>query len=234
MDQITPTPYSSPSTIFSFISNTARQENNSLPNILLGLSGSVASVKAPLLYNSLSKLGNVIVVETKNASFFSQSEQKFPQNTILCNDSVEWDSWTYFQKSQNTRFGKVLHIELRKWADILVIAPCSANLLSAASTGRASNLLESLIRCWDLRSRTTDGQLLKPFLLAPAMNTLMWDHPATEIAINTLKKWGVTLVPPVSKTLACGDIGTGAMASVDEIYLQTYSKISLISHSSKT
>lgn len=97
----------------------------------------------------------------------------------------------------------VVHIELRKWADIFLVAPLSANSLAKMAQGMCDNLLTSVVRAWDFA---------KPLLLAPAMNTFMWDSPFTAQQLQVLRSLGAQVVPPVSKALACGDVGTGAMA----------------------
>lgn len=74
--------------------------------------------------------------------------------------------------------------------------------------GICDNLLTSTIRAWDLS---------KPLLFCPAMNTRMWEHPLTAKQISVLKEWGYIEIPPISKTLMCGDTGIGAMAEVDTI-----------------
>jgi phosphopantothenoylcysteine decarboxylase len=117
-------------------------------------------------------------------------------------DEKEWSTW-------NKRADPVLHIELRKWADVMVVAPLSANSLAKLATGLCDNLLTCVARAWDMKS--------KPLLVAPAMNTQMWNHPLTAHHLDTLQSWDYTVIQPVSKTLMCGDTGMGAMASVDAI-----------------
>lgn len=102
----------------------------------------------------------------------------------------------------------VLHIEMRRWADILVVAPASANLLSKAAYGIADNFVLSVMRAWDFR---------KPCALCPAMNTAMWLHPTTKESITRLTSWGWEVLGPVEKVLACNERGNGAMVSVQEI-----------------
>jgi hypothetical protein len=102
----------------------------------------------------------------------------------------------------------VLHIEMRRWADILVVAPASANLLSKAAYGIADNFVLSVMRAWDFR---------KPCVLCPAMNTAMWTHPSTKDSIDRMESWGWEVLGPVEKLLACNEKGNGAMISVQEI-----------------
>lgn len=74
--------------------------------------------------------------------------------------------------------------------------------------GICDNLLTCVVRAWDVK---------KPLLFCPAMNTYMWEHPATSTQISTLKSWGYQEIPCISKTLVCGDTGLGAMAEVSTI-----------------
>ena len=75
-----------------------------------------------------------------------------------------------------------------------MIAPLSANTLAKLANGLADNLLTSVTRAWDFKK-------MKPILIAPAMNTMMWEHPVTNQHLETLSNWGYTIVPPISKTL---------------------------------
>ncbi len=93
----------------------------------------------------------------------------------------------------------------RNWASALVIAPLDANTLAKIANGICDNLATCIARAWPV------GQ--KPMFIAPAMNTAMWEHPITETHLSTLRSWGVKVINPVVKTLACGDKGVGAMAS---------------------
>lgn len=99
--------------------------------------------------------------------------------------------------------------ELVQWADVLLVAPLSANSLAKLSMGLCDSLVTSVARAWPLHER--------PMLLAPAMNTKMWDHPVTKGQLAVLEGMGARVIPPVSKLLACGDVGNGAMASVGDI-----------------
>ncbi|CAE7359624.1 HAL3 [Symbiodinium sp. KB8] len=120
-------------------------------------------------------------------------------------DSNEWQYYGQVGKDP------VLHIELRKWADLLLIAPCSANTLAKLAGGLADNLLTCIARAWEV------GQ--KPMLIAPAMNTAMWEHPLTSrhLAVVTDILCGVVVPPQPAKRLACGDSGAGALATIPAI-----------------
>ncbi|XP_017478644.1 PREDICTED: phosphopantothenoylcysteine decarboxylase [Rhagoletis zephyria] len=174
-------------------------------NILIGVTGSVATIKLPLLIEKIKEFEqdyaiNIKIVPTQHARHFFESTL-LPANVKVLIDAAEWSMW-------QRRGDPVLHIELGKWADVLLIAPLSANTLAKISTGICDNLLTCVVRAWDLH---------KPLLFCPAMNTRMYDHPLTYEQIGKLKSWGYIEVPCISKTLMCGDTGVGAMAEVSTI-----------------
>ncbi|KAK6638078.1 hypothetical protein RUM44_008503 [Polyplax serrata] len=175
--------------------------STSQKNILIGCTGSVASLKIPEIVNKLLKHGNfcVKVVATERAKHFFKRED-IPETELL-SDIDEWTAW-------NCRGDPVVHIELVKWADLFVIAPLDANTLGKLSSGLCDNLLTCVARAWNIG---------KPLLFCPAMNTKMYEHPITRTQIATLKSWGYVEIPVVSKVLVCGDKGAGAMAEVDTI-----------------
>jgi len=147
------------------------------------------------------------------------------------------DEWKLWNKMEDP----VLHILLREWADIAVIAPLSAHSLAKLSNGLCDDTLSCVIRAWDFGQ--TPGRGSKPLLVAPAMNTSMWDHPLTKVQLDTIqsfffvdddddaddnhnhteKEYGVSkeckfsVAEPQVKVLACGDTGRGAMCGVDDI-----------------
>lgn len=174
-------------------------------NILIGVTGSVATIKLGKLCESLlATFGNTrinieVVATTHSKHFFKLSE--LPIKVKVHYDQEEWDTW-------KDRGDPVLHIELGKWANLFLIAPLDANTLAKISTGICDNLLTSAVRAWDINS---------PLIFCPAMNTKMYNHPITKTQIEHLKGWGYKCVPVVEKTLVCGDTGVGAMAEVDTI-----------------
>ena len=134
-------------------------------------------------------------------------------------DEDEWEKpWV--------RGSAILHIELRRWADILVIAPLSANTMAKMTAGLADNLLLSVIRAWDTTGEIEANKAAKRIVVAAAMNTAMWRHPITRKQIRILEEdWGVggqgagwvEVLKPMEKALACGDVGDGAMKEWTEI-----------------
>jgi len=171
-------------------------------NILLGVTGSVAATLTPRLVEGLRKRGDVQVVASRSSLYFWKIAD------VPIRVWTEADEW---QNASYTRGQSIPHIDLREWADVLVIAPLSADTLAKLAHGRADNLLTCVVRAWDLQ---------KPIVLAPAMNTLMWEHPATEEHLATLRRWHgdrLRIVQPIAKRLACGDEGIGAMALIPDI-----------------
>ncbi|KAK3570741.1 hypothetical protein QTP86_025382, partial [Hemibagrus guttatus] len=141
---------------------------------------------------------DVRVVTTDHAThFYNVGEVPVPVYT----DKDEWEMY-------KTRSDPVLHIELRRWAHLLVIAPLDANTLGKIASGICDNLLTCIVRAWDMS---------RPLLFCPAMNTAMWQHPITAQQVATLKSFGYVEIPCISKKLVCGDEGKGAMAEVSAI-----------------
>jgi len=199
-----------------------------MANILLGVTGSVAAIKTPELFAQMKQAGNDVKVVTTHAAlyFFDPAAIAGP----VYRDEDEWPGRAEGRHYQ--RDDPVLHIELRRWANLLLIAPLDANTLAKLANGLADNCLTCIWRAWDPA---------RPVVLAPAMNTFMWENPLTvrhlrQVAIDAgagepprqldleeLVGWmnqhcpRLRVVPPVSKRLACGDVGAGAMAELDQI-----------------
>ncbi|KAL9030904.1 MAG: hypothetical protein Q9196_001012 [Gyalolechia fulgens] len=201
-------------------------------HLLLAASGSVATIKLPKIAEAFSDHQNlsIRIILTKAADRFlaGQSDEQ-PTNEYLRTipnvdgvflDNDEWaEPWT--------RGAGILHIELRRWADLLVVAPLSANSLAKMTTGIADNLLLSVIRAWDTSGVTNaTSKSVKRILVAPAMNVAMWLHPITKKQLKILEEdwkidgspqgW-VEILQPVEKTLVCGDSGHGAMKEWSDI-----------------
>src|SRR5262245_41165560 len=173
-----------------------------MANILLGVTGSVAAIYTPELVGDLRKAGHAVKVVATRSSMYFFDAARVPD---LIRDKDEWPGDRY------TRGDPVLHIELRRWADLLLVAPLDANTLAKFALGLTDNCLTCVYRAWD-RSN--------PIILAPAMNTLMWEHPATGRHLAQVKEdmgSRLLVVAPQVKKLACDDVGIGAMAARDEI-----------------
>lgn len=175
--------------------------------ILLCVSGSVAAIKTWDLIKGLEKIGQVRTVFSEKGEFFANQNKPDGRFSIIFKDKDEW-KW-------NNIGDRILHIDLKDWADVLVIAPLSANTLAKIYNGFCDNLLTSIYRAWPMN---------KPIVLAPAMNTDMWDHPLTKDQLDLLSRrhlksinGNFTCVEPIEKMLACGVQGMGAMAEIESI-----------------
>ncbi|MBC8009340.1 MAG: phosphopantothenoylcysteine decarboxylase [Burkholderiales bacterium] len=101
------------------------------------------------------------------------------------------------------------HIELARWADLALLCPASANTLNRLASGLADDPVGALFLAWELQK--------KPWWVAPAMNTAMLAHPATQSSIQKLTTMGVRVLPPDSGALACGEIGAGRLMEPETI-----------------
>lgn len=178
--------------------------------IVLGLTGSVATVLYQKLIAKLQTLGDVVIILTEKAEHFVSDE--FNGVKVFREDK----EWMWFRdgnlSNKWTKNDPILHINLRDMGSVLVIAPCSANTMGKIANGICDNLLTSVVRAWD---RT------RPVIIAPAMNTYMWEHPVTDEHIEKFLSWGYHIVSPQSKLLACGTEGMGALADIDWIVEST-------------
>ncbi|OXU31487.1 phosphopantothenoylcysteine decarboxylase [Nasonia vitripennis] len=179
--------------------------SSSKKKVLVGCTGSVATIKLPQLVQKLWQRNiEVRVVVTERAKHFLK-EAELPAGCQVLSDTVEWAAW-------QDRGDPVLHIDLAKWADVFLLAPLDANTLGKLAGGICDNILTCVARAWDPH---------KPLLFCPAMNTKMWEHPVTAPQVALLKSWGYKEVPCISKNLMCGDTGMGGMAEVDTIVQAT-------------
>ncbi len=166
-------------------------------NILLCVSGGIAAYKAPELVRQLRAHGaNVQVVLTRSAeNFVSETSLQAVSGNPVRNSL--WD------KSAESAMS---HIELARWADCLLMAPATANLISSLASGATPDLLTTL-------ALATEA----PVFVAPAMNLKMWDKPATVRNIHQLKTDGAIVLGPASGDQACGESGMGRMLQPEEI-----------------
>lgn len=165
--------------------------------ILIGVCGSVAAYKSAQLVSDLLKLGyDIEVVMTKNATKFIQ-----PMTfEALIKKPV------YIDVVDKSEGHQIKHIELAKKADLFIVAPCSANTLAKLANGL----------CDDMLSTTFLASTCKK-LIAPAMNTAMYDNLATQRNIERCLSYGITFVEPGNGLLACGDVGRGKLADMEDI-----------------
>lgn len=173
--------------------------NKNMKTIILAVSGSIAAYKAADVTSRLTKLGYKVKV------IMTESATKFITPLTLQVLSKETVHLNLMQEEQPD---KINHIELGKEADLFLVLPASANTIAKLAAGMADNML------------TATALALPnsvPKLLAPAMNTKMYDNPLTQRNLRILKDIGYEEISPKSATLACGDLGRGALADIDTI-----------------
>ena len=168
-------------------------------NILLIVSGGIAAYKSIDLCSSLVKQGNnVKVILTKNAENFVT---QLPFQTLTKNR-------VYTSTFEEIDENEIQHIDLTKWADKIIVAPATANLISKFANGIADDLASSLMLAVRDVSR---------IYIVPAMNTFMYRNPIIKENMNKLIKLGFNFVEPDSGLLACGDVGEGKFPSIEKI-----------------
>jgi phosphopantothenoylcysteine decarboxylase/phosphopantothenate--cysteine ligase len=182
---------------------TGNHVTNSLTNkrVVLGITGSIAAYKGAELVRRLRDAGaDVRVVMTKSSEAFitpltMQALSGQPVHTDLLDTAAE---------------AAMGHIELAKWADVILVAPTSANFMARLASGRGDDLLTTLCLATDA-----------PIALAPAMNQAMWRDAATQSNLELLQQRGILFFGPDEGSQACGDIGLGRLVEVEQLVQQT-------------
>ncbi|WP_018290899.1 flavoprotein [Verrucomicrobium sp. 3C] len=183
---------------------------NRTHTVLLGVSGSVAVSRAIDLASQLAKGGYLLdVVLTAGALRFVRP-LSFEAVTHRC---------AYTDESPGILGGRAIHIELAERAEIVLVAPASADLIGRYACGLAPDLLTSILLA-----------TAAPILLAPAMNTRMWSHPAVRDNVALLERRGVRVVGPGTGLLSCGVEGPGRLWPVDELYAKVQELVPAAAH----
>jgi len=168
-------------------------------NIILGVTGSIAAHRAADLASSLTKLScNVRVVMTADAQRFITPLpfKTLSRNPVITDLYDEEEGW------------KPTHIRLADGADLLLIAPATANIIAKCAHGLANDALTCIALALNPMAK---------ILIAPAMNGKMWSHPATQQNVATLKRRGVEFIGPEAGMLSCGYDGLGRLWPVEKI-----------------
>ena len=188
-----------------------QSSNNERLKILLGVTGGVAAYKAPELVRRLKdRGGSVQVILTRAAARFV-GPVTFQ---AVSGEPVRDDLW---DAEAEAAMG---HIELARWADLVVVAPATANLMASLAAGLANDLLTTV--CLATQA---------PLIIAPAMNQAMWDHAATQANRRVLEGRGVRLIGPATGDQACGEVGPGRMVEPDQIVEELFrSPPRIVSH----
>lgn len=163
--------------------------------VLLGVTGSIAAYKTAMLASSLKKMhANVHVIMTKNATNFI--------NPITF-ESLTGNKCVVDTFDRNFEF-QVEHVSLAKQADVVMIAPASANVIGKIAHGIADDMLTTTVMACKC-----------PIMISPAMNTNMYENPIVQDNMNILRKYGYEIIEPACGYLACGDTGAGKMPEPD-------------------
>ena len=165
--------------------------------ILLGVTGGIAAFKAVEVASGLKKLGaNVRVVMTQSATEFvtPRTFQEITKNPVAYK---MFDDFSNFEGN---------HIELANFADLILIAPATANFIAKVAHGLADDLLSTTILATQA-----------PLIFAPAMNTVMFENPATQANLQILKSRGINIIEPATGLLACGTVGKGRLPEPAEL-----------------
>ena len=172
---------------------------NNSKTIVLGVTGGIAAYKAADLASLLTKAGHVVrVVMTSDAQRFITPLpfKTLSRNPVITDLYDEADGW------------KPQHIELADAADLLLIAPATANVIAKLAHGIADDALSCIALALNPKARV---------LIAPAMNGKMWQHPATQLNANTLRARGAEFIGPEEGMLSCGYEGVGRLWPVEGI-----------------
>lgn len=168
-------------------------------NIVLGVTGSIAAYKAADIISRLKKLGHevdVILTESGSRIITPITLQTLSKNKV------------YMDMFEEITPKEVKHISLAEKADLMLIAPATANIIGKIANGIADDFLSTVVMA---AANTT------PVYIAPAMNTNMYENPIVQANIEKLRSYGYRFIEPKESLLACGTVGKGAMADVDDI-----------------
>lgn len=165
--------------------------------VVIGVTGGIAVYKALDIISALRKQDvEIKVIMTESAKQFVTplAFQSLSQNMVITDMFAEPKAW------------EIQHISLAQWADIMLIAPATANIIGKVANGIADDMLSTSIMATEAK-----------VIFAPAMNTKMYENKIVQDNINKLKDYGYSFIEPASGRLACGDIGKGKLASVSDI-----------------
>ncbi|MDD3178861.1 MAG: flavoprotein [Opitutaceae bacterium] len=167
-------------------------------NVLFFLTGSIACYKACTAISRLTQAGVTVQTVATPAAlrFIGPATLEALSGRPVFSDM--WES------------GRALdHIECARQSDLALVCPATGNTINRLAAGLADDLPGALFLAWEHRQ--------KPWWIAPAMNTYMWQHPATQASVARLRSWGVHVIEPAEGLLACGDTGAGRLADPEKI-----------------
>lgn len=166
--------------------------------ILLGVSGGIAAYKIPMLVRLLTKEGNEVKIVASNSALNFVSELTLQ---TLSKHRVYTDMFLPYEENTTE------HISLSEWADVFIVAPATANIIGKYANGIADDALSTVLLAFE-----------KKVFFAPAMNTAMYNNPAVRNNLNILLNRSIEIIEGEEGELACGSVGKGRMAEVEQIY----------------
>lgn len=166
--------------------------------ILLGVSGGIAAYKIPMLVRLLTKEGNEVKIVASNSALNFVSELTLQ---TLSKHRVYTDMFLPYEENTTE------HISLSEWADVFIVAPATANIIGKYANGIADDALSTVLLAFE-----------KKVFFAPAMNTAMYNNPAVRNNLNILLNRGIEIIEGEEGKLACGSVGKGRMAEIEQIY----------------
>ena len=167
-------------------------------NILLLMTGSIACAKASGLISLWKKNGHDVKVVASNSAL-----------EFVGIATLEGLSGNPVMTSVFETNNMMDHINVSRQTDIIVLAPATANTINKLANGTADDVITTT---W-----IAAQELYKPMYIAPAMNTKMWEYPATQKSLSLLNEWGITILSPQDGDLACGETGSGRMMEIEDI-----------------
>ena len=173
--------------------------------VVIGVTGGISVYKALDIVSTLKKHDvEIKVIMTESAKEFVTplAFQSLSQNMVITDMFAEPKAW------------EIQHISLAQWADLMLIAPATANIIGKIANGIADDMLSTSIMATEAK-----------VIFAPAMNTKMYENKIVQDNINKLKKYGYSFIEPASGRLACGDIGKGKLANVSDIVERVLSEL---------
>lgn len=184
---------------------TATDDPEQRPHVLFQLSGSIAAYKACHAVSRLVQAGCVVqTVATASAlNFVGPATLEGLTGRPVATDTFAHGS-------------AMDHIHLVRWADVIVLCPATANTINRLAAGIGDDLIGTMFLAHDFT---------KPYVVVPAMNAAMCDHPATLTGLDRLRSWGVEVVEPSAGSLACGEIGAGRLAEPDVIVAEVLDRV---------
>ena len=173
--------------------------------VVIGVTGGISVYKALDIVSTLKKHDvEIKVIMTESAQQFVTplAFQSLSQNMVITDMFAEPKVW------------EIQHISLAQWADLMLIAPATANVIGKIANGIADDMLSTSIMATEAK-----------VIFAPAMNTKMYENKIVQDNINKLKKYGYSFIEPASGRLTCGDIGKGKLANVFDIENEYYQNL---------